>query len=233
MFKKLSALAFAAILLASTASMAADPANTINLQLKGGTVVIELLPNLAPKHVARVKELVGKGFYDGLIFHRVIKDFMAQTGDPTGTGNGGSGQHIDAEFTAEPFVRGTIGAARTNDPNSADSQFFIVTADSQFLNNQYTLWGRVISGMEFVDQVAEGEPPMNPDKIISMKMAEVVPADANATPAPDATAATTVPAAPPATPPAATLETPPVAAPVAPAGETVPAGAEDIPASDE
>ena len=212
MFKKLTSIAFAGLLLATSASFAADPANTINLQLKGGTVVIEMLPALAPQHVARIKELVGKGFYEGIIFHRVIPGFMAQTGDPTGTGTGGSGQHIKAEFTAEPFVRGTIGMARSGDPDSGDSQFFIVTADSRFLDNQYTLWGKVISGMEFVDQIAKGEPPASPDKIISMKMADV-------------TAATT-----PALVPATTTETVPAPATV---GEPAPAGTEGIPASDE
>ena len=130
---------------------APDPENVLVMELTHGTVEIELLPQLAPRHVARIRELTREGFYDGVVFHRVIDGFMAQTGDPTGTGRGGSGQNIPAEFTAEPFVRGIVGMARAQSPNSADSQFFIVFADAQFLNNQYTVWGRVTSGMEAVD----------------------------------------------------------------------------------
>lgn len=219
MIKKLPALLFAALLFASAPSSAADPANTVNLELKGGTVVIEMLPAFAPKHVERIKELIGKGFYDGIVFHRVIEGFMAQTGDPTGTGTGGSGQHISAEFNTEPFVRGTVGMARSSDPNSGDSQFFIVTADSRFLDNQYTLWGRVISGMQFVDQIAKGEPPANPDKIISMKMAAPDSSGMIAAPAP-MTETTPMQETPVATPPSG--------------GETVvPGNSGEIPASDE
>lgn len=148
-----------------------DPENTLILQLKDGPVVIKLRPDLAPKHVARIKELAAQKFYDGLVFHRVIDGFMAQTGDPTGTGMSGSGQKIPAEFSKEPFKRGTVGAARSSDPNSADSQFFIMFADGSFLNGQYTVWGEVISGMEFVDKITRGEPPSNPDKIVSLRLA--------------------------------------------------------------
>lgn len=159
----------------SSSAMALEPTNnldnTLHMELSYGKVVIEMRPDLAPKHVARIKELVRKGFYDGIVFHRVIEGFMAQTGDPTGTGMGGSGQNIPAEFTAEPFVRGVVGAARSQDVNSADSQFFIMFDENSSLNNQYTVWGKVTSGMEFIDQIRKGEPPMNPDKIIKMVVA--------------------------------------------------------------
>lgn len=148
-----------------------DLENTLYMDLKDGRVVIQMRPDLAPKHVARIKELVRKGFYNGLVFHRVIAGFMAQGGDPTGTGTGGSGQTIPAEFTAEPFVRGAVGAARSQDINSADSQFFIMFDEGAFLNNNYTVWGKVTSGMEFVDAIRKGEPPMNPDKIVKMQVA--------------------------------------------------------------
>jgi peptidylprolyl isomerase len=148
-----------------------DLENMLYLELKSGRVVIQLLPDVAPKHVARIKELVRQKFYDGIIFHRVIPGFMAQTGDPTGTGTGGSGQKLPAEFSQTPFERGTIGAARTADPNSADSQFFICFAPAPHLNGQYTVWGKVIEGMDLVDQIAAGEPPANPDKIISLRVA--------------------------------------------------------------
>jgi peptidylprolyl isomerase len=170
MKKLLLSLIFALGMMA-TSAMAADPENTLYLDLKDGRVVIELRPDLAPKHVARVKELVRKGFYDGLVFHRVISGFMAQGGDPTGTGTGGSGQNIPAEFTAEPFVRGTVGAARSSDINSADSQFFIMFDEGSFLNGNYTVWGKVVSGMEYVDNIRKGEPPINPDKIVKMQVA--------------------------------------------------------------
>jgi len=159
----------------AAAPAAGDPENTLYLDLKDGRVVIQLRPDLAPKHVARVKELVRQGFYNGLTFHRVIEGFMAQTGDPTGTGAGGSGKNIPAEFSSEPFTRGTVGAARAADINSADSQFFIMFDDNPSLNGNYTVWGKVTSGMEFVDKIRRGEPPANPDKIISMQVA----ADAN------------------------------------------------------
>ena len=153
-----------------------DKENTLYLDLKDGRVVIELLPNAAPKHVARIKELVRQGFYDGIVFHRVIDGFMAQTGDPTGTGMGGSGKKLPAEFNSEPHVRGTASMARAMDPNSADSQFFICFADARFLDRQYTVWGKVVSGMEFVDKIKKGDSRQNgtvrdPDKIVKMQVA--------------------------------------------------------------
>jgi peptidylprolyl isomerase len=168
-FKLLGSLLLA-MTIANTAS-ARDLENTLYLDLTYGRVVIELRPDLAPKHVARIKELVRQGFYDGIVFHRVIEGFMAQTGDPTGTGMGGSGQKIDAEFSKEPFKRGTLGMARSQSPNSADSQFFIMFAAGDFLNGQYTVWGQVVEGMEFVDKIKRGEPPANPDKIVKMQVA--------------------------------------------------------------
>jgi peptidylprolyl isomerase len=149
-----------------------DPNNTLYLDLKDGRVVIKLMPDIAPNHVARIKELTKKGFYDGLVFHRVIDGFMAQTGDPTGTGTGGSDlPDLKAEFNDYNFGRGAIGAARTNDPDSANSQWFICFDDCSFLNKQYTVWGQVVSGMEFVDKITRGEPPANPDKIVKMQLA--------------------------------------------------------------
>ncbi|MGF6227118.1 peptidylprolyl isomerase [Inquilinus ginsengisoli] len=153
---------------------ARDLENTLYLDLDQAgkeRVVIEMRPDLAPKHVARIKELVRQGFYNGIVFHRVIEGFMAQTGDPTGTGMGGSGQKIDAEFSQTPFKRGTLGMARAQSPNSADSQFFIMFADGSFLNGQYTVWGQVVEGMEFVDKIKRGEPPANPDKIVKLQVA--------------------------------------------------------------
>lgn len=155
---------------------AADPENTLLMELKDGEVVIHMRPDLAPKHVARIKELVREGFYDGLVFHRVIGGFMAQGGDPTGTGRGGSGQNIPAEFSDEPHVKGTLSMARSQDPDSADSQFFIVFARSRFLDGQYTVWGKVTKGMEFVNKIKRGDKNDNgavddPDKIIRMRMA--------------------------------------------------------------
>lgn len=153
-----------------------DPANALVIELKTGKVVIQLRPDLAPKHVERVKTLAGQGFYDGLVFHRVIKGFMAQTGDPTGTGTSGSKLgNVPAEFTPTPFERGTIGAARTNDPDSANSQFFICFAHSPFLNGKYTVWGRVVEGMDHVDRIALGEPPANPDKMLKVYVQAVGP----------------------------------------------------------
>ena len=151
--------------------MASDNNDLLWLDLASGRVTIKLRPDLAPKHVARIKELADQGFYDGIVFHRVIDGFMAQTGDPTGTGSGGSGKKLPAEFTKEPYVRGTCGMARTNDPNSADSQFFIMFAEGSFLNGQYTVWGQVIEGMDHVDAIKRGEPPRNPDKIIKLRVA--------------------------------------------------------------
>ena len=151
-----------------------DPENTLLMQLDSGTVVIRLRPDLAPNHVARAKELARDGFYDGTPFHRVIEGFMAQGGDPTGTGTGGSNlPDLNAEFTDTNFGRGVIGAARTQDPNSANSQFFICFEDCSFLNGQYTVWGEVIDGMNFVDGIKRGEPVANPDRIVTMRVAAV------------------------------------------------------------
>ena len=149
--------------------MAAE--DRLHLDLAAGRVVIRLRADLAPGHVARIKELARAKFYDGLLFHRVIEGFMAQTGDPKGNGTGGSGRNLKAEFSKEPFVRGTVGMARAQDPNSGDSQFFIMFDDGAFLNNQYTVWGEVTSGMDAVDEIKKGEPPRNPDKIVKMVMA--------------------------------------------------------------
>jgi peptidylprolyl isomerase len=126
--------------------------------------------DLAPKHCARIKELARQGFYDGVVFHRVIDGFMAQTGDPTGTGAGGSGQKLQAEFSAEPHVRGVVSMARAQSPDSGDSQFFICFDDASFLDHKYTVWGKVIEGMDNVDKITRGEPPPNPDKIVSMRV---------------------------------------------------------------
>jgi peptidylprolyl isomerase len=143
--------------------------NRLTLETTQGRIVIELLPDLAPNHVARIKELAQQGFYDGVVFHRVIEGFMAQTGDPTGTGSGGSGKKLKAEFNKAPHVRGTVSMARANHPDSADSQFFICFDDARFLDGQYTVWGKVIEGMENVDKIKRGEPVSNPDKIISLR----------------------------------------------------------------
>ena len=153
-------------------AQSSDPENTLYMEIPYGRVVIQLRPDLAPNHVARIKQLTRAGFYDGVVFHRVIDGFMAQTGDPTGTGMGGSDEpDLKAEFTNTPFVRGVIGAARTSDPNTANSQFFITFDEASFLNGQYTVWGEVIEGMDFVDQIKRGEPPADPDKIIRMQVA--------------------------------------------------------------
>ena len=155
--------------------MAQDLENTLFLDTDYGRVTINMRPDLAPAHVTRIKQLVREGFYDGIVFHRVIDGFMAQTGCPQGTGTGGSGKKLKAEFNKEPHVRGTVSMARANDPNSADSQFFIVLADSQFLDRNYTVWGRVIRGMEFVDEIRKGDANRNgevvdPDTIITMRV---------------------------------------------------------------
>jgi peptidylprolyl isomerase len=155
---------------------AADAENTLYMDLTYGRVVIELRPDLAPKHVAQIKKLTRQGFYDGIVFHRVIDGFMVQGGDPTGTGTGGSGSKLPAEFSREKHVRGVTSMARTNDPNSADSQFFIMLGASPHLDGQYTVWGRVTSGMEFVDKIKKGDPNQggrvsNPDKIVRMRVA--------------------------------------------------------------
>ena len=151
-------------------AMAADLENTLYLDVPAGRVVIEMRPDLAPNHVAQIKALARRGFYDGVPFHRVIDGFMAQTGDPTGTGTGGSGNKIKAEFSNEAHVRGTVSMARAQDPNSADSQFFICFASAPHLNGQYTVWGKVIEGMENVDKIAVGEPPANPTKMTKVRL---------------------------------------------------------------
>lgn len=149
-----------------------DPENTILMETSKGSVVIKLRPDLAPGHVDRIKELAREGFYDGIVFHRVIDGFMAQAGCPHGTGTGGSDKpDLKAEFNDEPHVRGTCSMARTSAPNSANSQFFICFGDAPFLNRQYTVWGEVIEGMDAIDQLKRGEPVRDPDKIVSMKVA--------------------------------------------------------------
>ncbi len=149
-----------------------DPENTLLLELSTGPAKIELLPDLAPKHVERIKELAREGFYDGVVFHRVIADFMAQGGDPTGTGTGGSDKpDLPSEFNNEPHVRGVCSMARTANPHSANSQFFICFTDARYLDKQYTVWGKVVEGMENVDALPKGEPPRNPGMIVSMKVA--------------------------------------------------------------
>jgi peptidylprolyl isomerase len=157
------------------ASTGGDLENTLYMDLKDGRVVIELKPDLAPRHVARIKELTRQGFYDGIVFHRVIDNFMAQTGDPTGTGTGGSGQKLKAEFNNAKHVRGAVSMARARDLNSADSQFFIVYKNASFLDGQYTIWGQVTEGMEFVDRIKKGAGRSgsveNPDKIVRMRVA--------------------------------------------------------------
>jgi peptidylprolyl isomerase len=153
-----------------------DPNNLLYIDLTHGRVVIELLPQVAPKHVERIRTLVDQKFYDGIVFHRVIDGFMAQTGDPSGTGMGGSKlPDLRAEFSDEPHIRGAVSMARATSPNSANSQFFIVTKDSRFLDGQYTIWGRVIKGMEFVDKIKKGEgrngQVSNPDRMIKVCIA--------------------------------------------------------------
>lgn len=166
---------------AAAAIPAADPENTLIMEIADhngkskGSVTIEMRPDLAPNHVKRIKELVRKKFYDGVPFHRVIDGFMAQTGDPTGTGTGGSGQKLKAEFSSEPHMRGTVSMARASDPNSADSQFFICFAKSSFLDGQYTVWGKVTEGMDKVDTIKKGADGSgtvtNPDKVVSIRVA--------------------------------------------------------------
>lgn len=176
MLKKFMLVLFGGLILMSATeekeAQAADPANIVNMEVSsGGTVVIELLPDIAPKHVERIKALASEGFYDGIIFHRVISGFMAQTGDPTGTGRGGSNHpDLPAEFSQYKYKRGTVGMARSASPDSANSQFFICFTDSgcSFLTGKYTVLGQVTAGMEHIDNVAVGEPPRNPDKIVKM-----------------------------------------------------------------
>ena len=167
---------FGLVLLAAAPARAADPENTLYMDVPKGRVVIALRPDLAPKTVAHIKELVRRGFYDGLTFHRVIDGFMAQTGDPKGDGSGGSGQTVPAEFSQGHFVRGTVGLARAEDPNSGDSQFFICFAPAPFLDGKYTIFGQVVSGMEAVDAIKKGDRENNghvtdPDHIIRMQIA--------------------------------------------------------------
>ncbi len=161
-------------LLISMKGYAMDKENTLYMDLDYGRVVIEMLPDVAPKHVARIKELTRQGFYDGVKFHRVIEGFMAQTGDPTGTGMGGSGKKLKAEFNQTPHTRGVVSMARAMDLDSADSQFFICFDDATSLDGQYTVWGKVASGMEYVDMIKRGEPPVNPDIIVKMQVASDV-----------------------------------------------------------
>ncbi len=150
---------------------AADADNLLVIELASGKVVIEMMPDLAPQHVQRIRELAHDGFYDGVIFHRVIPGFMAQTGDPTGTGRGGSSKpNLPAEFSQQPFKRGTVGMARSASPNSANSQFFICFAPASHLNGQYTVWGQVVEGMDLVDKIAVGEPPRTPDKMVKVRV---------------------------------------------------------------
>jgi peptidylprolyl isomerase len=152
--------------------MADDPENTLVLTLDTGTVTIRLRPDLAPEHVARIKELAREGFYDGVVFHRVIAGFMAQGGDPTGSGMGGSKKpNLKAEFSDAPHARGVCSMARSSNPNSANSQFFICLDDATFLDGQYTVWGEVTEGMEAVDALPKGEPPRSPGKIVTAKVA--------------------------------------------------------------
>ena len=185
MFKRitLGAVGICALLLATTmgAAMAADLENTLYLETKDGRVVIEMRPDLAPKHVARIKELARQKFYDGITFHRVIDGFMVQTGDPDGDGTGGSGQNLPPEFSSEKHVRGVVSMARAASPASADSQFFIMLGDSEWLDNKYSVWGKVTSGMEHVDKIKKGDEARNgsvsnPDKIVTMRVAADVEA---------------------------------------------------------
>jgi peptidylprolyl isomerase len=145
--------------------------DTLILETSKGPVTIQMRPDLAPQHVSRIKELVREGFYDGIVFHRVIDGFMAQTGCPHGTGTGGSGKKLKAEFSKEKHVRGTVSMARAQSPDSGDSQFFICFADAPFLNGQYSVWGQVTEGMDNVDKIKRGEPVANPDRIVKARMA--------------------------------------------------------------
>jgi peptidylprolyl isomerase len=175
-----------AVGIGGSAAMAADAQNTLYMDLAFGRVIIELRPDLAPATCAQIKKLTRAGFYDGVVFHRVIAGFMAQGGDPTGTGNGGSGHPLRAEFSSEKFERGVVAMARTSDPNSADSQFFIMFDTAPALDGKYTIFGKVASGMEYVDQLKKGDPAhngivANPDKIIKMQVAsDVIAADEKA-----------------------------------------------------
>jgi peptidylprolyl isomerase len=156
---------------ASEKSAAQDLENTVLLETTKGPVTIVMRPDLAPGHVARIKELVRSGFYNGVVFHRVIDGFMAQTGCPQGTGTGGSGKKLKAEFSGEKHVRGTVSMARSQNPDSGDSQFFICFQPSRWLDGQYTVWGLVTAGMENIDKIKRGQPVVDPDKIVSARMA--------------------------------------------------------------
>lgn len=185
MLKQLTLLLGSLALMSSFSSAHAadtpDPENTIVMEMAFGKITIQLMPEVAPKHVERIKTLTREGFYDGIIFHRVIEGFMAQTGDPTGTGTGGSKyDDLPAEFNDTNFGRGTVGMARTANPNSANSQFFICFTDCSFLNGQYTVWGQVTEGMDVVDKIAKGEPPAKPDKIVKMQVMADIKTDAEA-----------------------------------------------------
>ncbi|HZP99754.1 MAG TPA: peptidylprolyl isomerase [Reyranella sp.] len=177
MRKTVVGLSLAASFFLAAAAFAADRENTLYIDLKDNCrVVIEMRPDLAPKHVAQIKALARAHKYDGIVFHRVIPGFMAQTGDPTGTGMGGMGEKLPAEFSKEPHVRGAVSMARTDDPNSAQSQFFIVFKDARFLDGQYTYWGKVTQGMDCVDKIKMGDPksgavPPPPDKMITVRVA--------------------------------------------------------------
>lgn len=167
-----AAILFAFAAVTAQAQAPADRENLLYIELDYGRVVIQLRPDIAPRHVQRIKELAREGFYDGIVFHRVIEGFMAQTGDPTGTGRGGSQKpDLPAEFSRVPFERGTVGAARAQSPNSANSQFFIMFRRGASLDGQYTVWGQVLSGMEYVDRIRRGEPPRNPDRMRSVRVA--------------------------------------------------------------
>lgn len=170
--KGLWIIAFLGVVMSESAdAQTLDAENTLYLELETGRVVIAMRPDKAPNHVARIKELARQNFYDGHLFHRVIEGFMAQTGDPLGNGTGGSGKNLDSEFNDLPHLRGTVSMARSDDPNSADSQWFICFTRAAFLDETYTAWGRVILGMEHVDQIARGEPPRNPSRIVSLRVA--------------------------------------------------------------
>ena len=170
MFKKLLALIASFFIVEQVASANEANGDKILLNTSKGEVIINLMPEIAPVHVARIVELVKSGFYDGIIFHRIIPGFMAQTGDPKGNGTGGSGTNLKAEFSDYKYINGTVGMARTMDPNSADSQFFICFDGCGHLTGQYTVWGQVETGMEVVEALNVGEPPADPDKILSAKI---------------------------------------------------------------
>ena len=170
MFKKLIALIASFFIVEQVASANEANSDKILLNTSKGEIIINLMPEIAPVHVARIVELVKSGFYDGIIFHRIIPGFMAQTGDPKGNGTGGSGTNLKAEFSDYKYINGTVGMARTMDPNSADSQFFICFDGCGHLTGQYTVWGQVETGMEVVEALNVGEPPADPDKILSAKI---------------------------------------------------------------